>query len=120
MLRLPASFSPTHATAGLAGYPAIDVFGPAGTLVSAGFYGIVVRISGRDRAGTEPAGGAYGWSVYVRNTVTRRTRYVTHLDCLAVEIQHRISPGTVLGRVAAPPRSAPLGSDHVHLGDTGA
>ncbi len=32
MLTLPAEFRVTHQTAGLPGYPAVDVFAPAGTL----------------------------------------------------------------------------------------
>ncbi len=120
MLTLPARFRATHETAGLAGYPAVDVFAPAGTLVVAGFSGTVTKLSGRARTGLEGKGRAYGLSVYVRNERSGRTRYATHMRCIAVEVGHVVKVGTVLGQVELPPRSMPASSAHVHLGDTGA
>lgn len=118
VLRLPARFSPTHATAGLPGYPAIDLFAPAGTLVVAQFYGKVSRLSGRRRRGDEPAGSAYGLSVYFRNRVTGRMRYATHMRCIAVELNQSVVPGTVIGQVELPPDSMHASTAHVHLADT--
>jgi murein DD-endopeptidase MepM/ murein hydrolase activator NlpD len=42
-MQLPATFVPTHQTAGLPGYPAIDVFAPAGTRVLAPAAGTLER-----------------------------------------------------------------------------
>ncbi len=120
MLALPAEFTPTHDTAGLPGFPALDVFAPAGTLVAAGFFGRVTKLSGKPRTGLEGRGRAYGLSVYVRNSRTGRTRYATHMRCIAVELGQLVTPGTVLGQVELPPTSMPTSSAHVHLGDTGA
>jgi hypothetical protein len=118
VIRLPSRFDPTHATAGLAGFPAVDVFGSPGELVEVGSYGRVTRLSGRARVGTEQPGGAYGFSVYWRNALTRVTRYATHLECACVEVGDRVGPSTRLGRIAPPPIGSRAGSAHVHLGST--
>lgn len=117
-LRLPSHFRPTHETAGLRGFPAVDVFAPFGTPVEAGSYGRVDRVSGRRRTGSEPAGGAYGFSVYWINDSTGTRRYATHLDCLVVEVGDRLGPKTRIGRVALPPDSMNPRTAHVHLGST--
>jgi murein DD-endopeptidase MepM/ murein hydrolase activator NlpD len=120
VLALPAEFRSTHETAGLPGYPAVDLFAPAGTLAVAGFTGRVTKLSGKARTGLEGRGKAYGFSVYVTNQRTGRGRYATHMRCIAVELGQRIRVGTVLGQVELPPDSMPASSAHVHLGDTGA
>jgi murein DD-endopeptidase MepM/ murein hydrolase activator NlpD len=107
---------PTHATAGLPGYPAIDVFGPAGAPVVAGFYGRVRRISGRPCSLGGTAGGAYGQSLYVRNGVTGTDRYLTHLDALHVSVGDRVWPRKVLGTVCDAAVSGKPGTSHVHYG----
>jgi hypothetical protein len=115
-LTLPARFEPTHQTAGLPGYPAVDVFAPAGTLVRAGSYGRVVKLSGRDPTGDETPGGAYGRSVYWRNSVTGVTRYATHLECVCLEVGDAVRPYSPIGRVARAPRGSGVATEHVHLG----
>ena len=115
-MRLPADFRPTHPTAGLLGYPAVDLFARAGQPVFADFYGKVRRISGRSACSGGVPGGAYGRSVYLLNEQAKRERYVTHLCCLALEVGDAVRPGTFIGTVAVPPAGSPAGSAHVHLG----
>jgi hypothetical protein len=117
-LELPSRFSPTHNTMGLPGFRAVDVFAPAGTLVRAGSYGEVIRLSGRPATGTERPGGAYGLSVYWKNSVTGVTRYATHFASVCVDVGDRVGPMTAIGRVARAPAGSPAGSDHVHLAST--
>ncbi len=116
LLVLPSSFTPTHQTAGLPGYPAIDLFGPAGQPVSSDFYGFVRRISGRacELGGTP--GGAYGRSLYIANSVNGWDRYLTHLDLLHVEVGERIGPGTLLATICDAARAGKPGTSHVHYG----
>lgn len=118
-ITLPRRFRATHQTAGLPGYPAIDVFGRPGALVLADFFGKVRRISGRACSLGGTAGGAYGRSVYIRNEVTGTERYVTHLDCLAVSVGDLIAPGTVVGTLCDSAVSHKPGTTHAHLGQSG-
>ncbi len=113
---LPVDFRPTHETSGLAGFPAVDLFAPAGTLVIANFRGRVYKLSGRALTGKERPGGAYGWSFYVRNAGNGRERYVTHMEHRYVMHGQIVEPGSVVGTVALPPRGSPVGSAHIHLG----
>lgn len=115
-VRLPAEFVPTHQTAGLPGYPAVDVFAPAGSVVEAGFWGRVSKLSGHAPTGHETPGGPYGWSCYVHNRANGLTRYVTHMATRSVRLGAIVTPGTVLGTVAHAPAGSPHGSEHVHLG----
>ncbi|HVJ22525.1 MAG TPA: hypothetical protein VM756_01165 [Burkholderiales bacterium] len=113
---LPARPKTTHPTAGLAGYPAVDVFGRPGALVVADFFGKVRRLSGRAASLGGVPGGAYGRSVYVQNAVTGTDRYVTHMDAVAVSVGDVIGPGTILGTVADSAVSGKPGTSHVHYG----
>lgn len=113
---LEAEFRPTHQTAGLPGYPAVDVFGRPGALVVARFFGKVRRLSGRACSLGGSAGGAYGRSVYIRNEVTGTDRYVTHLDCLAVSVGDLIGPGTIIGTVCDAAGTGRPGTSHAHYG----
>ncbi len=115
-LRLPRTFTPTHQTAGLAGYPAVDVFAAPGTVAEAGFYGRVIRVSGRALSASDRPGGPYGYSLYVHNRVNGWTRYATHLSLLLVGVGAFVWPGRSLGVIALPPVGSPPGSGHVHLG----
>jgi hypothetical protein len=114
---LPSSFTPTHETSGLLGYPAIDCFAPAGDVARAGFYGRVVRVSGQRQSPSDRPGGAYGYSVYVLNRVNGVTRYCTHFSELLVGVGAVIYPGRALGHVAVPPAGSAAGSAHIHLGE---
>lgn len=118
MIHLPARFTPTHATAGLDGFPAVDLFGLPRELVRAEFYGRVTRISGRAPSAGGSPGGAYGRSVYVRNAVNGVTRYLTHLDELAVDVGTYVRPGTIIGTVCDSKVSGKPGTTHVHMGST--
>lgn len=118
MIRLPPSFRPTHQTAGLPGFPAVDLFGLPRELVRAEFWGVVSRISGRPPALGGSPGGAYGRSIYIRNAVTGTTRYATHLDELALELGDRVRPGTIVGTVCDSVVSGKPGTTHVHFAST--
>jgi hypothetical protein len=113
---LPRTFTPTHQTSGLAGYPAVDVFAPAGEVARAGFWGRVVRVSGKPLSPWDRPGGAYGWSVYVLNRANGWTRYCTHFSDLHVAAGAVVYPGRALGRIATPPAGSAAGSAHIHMG----
>jgi hypothetical protein len=108
MLQLPASFSPTHDTAGLAGYPARDFFAPPGTGVGSPISGVVTKLSGQ--AGGPGGGGAYGYSEYISGS--GRTYFLTHFGSVAVRPGERVKRGQFLGTVADYPDRA----DHIHEG----
>jgi hypothetical protein len=74
-LRLPASFTPTHQTAGLAGFPAIDVFGQAGTPVISPVTGRIVDVHMIPWNQTERVGGE---TAYLQGS-NDRTYFLTHL-----------------------------------------
>lgn len=123
-LRLRATFRPTHPTAGLPGYWAIDEFAKPGTFVEAPVRGTVVKISGKDpHAGGRP-GGAFGWSIYLKEPgVIGPTHYMTHFGKRFVKLGQQIALGEVIGTVADPsvtgdPRGA--SSAHIHHGSTAA
>lgn len=117
MITLPRTFKPTHQTAGLRGYPAIDVFGrpEGGDTVKADFTGVVHKLSGRDPAKGGSRGGAYGWSIYVR-APNGDDRYMTHFGTRRVKIGDRIVPGTILGTVCNSAVSGNPGTSHIHYG----
>jgi murein DD-endopeptidase MepM/ murein hydrolase activator NlpD len=115
-LRLPPAFTPTHETAGLAGFPAVDLFAAPRTEVVADFYGVVVRISGRRCCDGGSPGGAYGQSVYITNRGNGYERYATHFDRLFVTVGQRISPGSRIGTVCDSAVTGKPGTSHVHLG----
>ncbi len=115
-LVLPARFTPTHLTAGLPGYPAIDLFGPPDQPVRADFTGIVRRISGRACALGGKPGGAYGRSLYIASRGPGVDRYLTHLDLLYVVVGDRIVPGTLLATICDAAGAGKPGTSHVHYG----
>lgn len=102
----------------MAGYPALDCFGAAGSLVVARFYGRVHKISGRRCSLGGHPGGSYGRSVYVKNFVTGVDRYLTHLDELHLELGSRVWPGRTVGTVCDSAVSGKPGTSHVHYGRT--
>lgn len=115
MIRLPASFKPTHQTAGLSGYPAIDIFGQPGDTITAGFAGTVRRISGHPCVLGGPPGGAYGQSLYIRSA-NGDDRYLTHLDKLLVRLGDNIRIGTPLATLCNAANAGKPGTTHVHYG----
>jgi murein DD-endopeptidase MepM/ murein hydrolase activator NlpD len=115
-LQLPREVVSTHLTAGLPGFPAVDVFGSPGETVRAGFWGTVTRISGRSCAMGGRPGGAYGRSIYVHNAANGVTRYLTHFDQLFVKVGDKVKPGTPLGTICDGRNAGRAGSSHIHYG----
>lgn len=118
-LLLPATFKPTHETAGLPGYPALDVFAKAGTVVLAPADGTVTKLSGHDPAEGGIPGGAYGWSFYL--TCATGDYFITHLGTRDVKLDQRVKAGERVGTVCDA-KVAHMASSlsHVHLGLKGA
>lgn len=114
-IALPAVFVPTHQTAGLPGYPAIDVFGPAGAVVLAPANGIIRRLSGRDPALGGVPGGAYGWSIYLGTTAS--DYFLTHLGTRDIIEGQHVNRGQRLGTICDA-RVAHMASalSHIHEG----
>jgi murein DD-endopeptidase MepM/ murein hydrolase activator NlpD len=112
-LQLPTTFSPTHQTAGLSGYPAIDVFGRPGQPVGSPTGGRVVKLSGRSpSAGAyQGAGGPFGWSEYISGG--GRTYFLTHFGSRAVSLGQSVRRGQIIGTVGDYPGGTP---DHIHEG----
>lgn len=112
---IPKTFVSDHPTAGLDGYPAIDVFGPHDHLVVLRDYGTVSRISGKSPCRGGKPGGAAGWSIYVDADDGCRW-FLTHFGALVVRVGSRITPAMFLG-VPLDARDGPPGwSEHIHAG----
>lgn len=107
---------PVHATEGLAGYPAIDLGAPAGTLVHAPEAGVVERWSGHDPADGPIEGehGPFAWSLYLRGA-SGADYYMTHLASRAVVPGGRVARGQSLATIADYSRWTGT-PDHVHIG----
>lgn len=111
-LHLPADFKPTHETAGLPGFGAIDVFGPAGSFVTAPedcrlVWPHLIPWDVRRRVG--------GWTCYLavaEHTPREHWYFVTHFAALRERGSYH--KGGVLGVVAAVPQGAWL--PHIHEG----
>lgn len=114
-LQLPENFTPTHQTAGLPGYPAIDVFAKAGTTVGAPAPGRIRRLSGKDPSLGGKPGGAYGWSLYL--TTEHADYFLTHFATRTVILGDWVNRGDVIGTVCDP-KVAGMSSSlaHVHEG----
>lgn len=112
---LPAEFTPTHETAGLPGYPAVDVFAKPGARAGAPEAGTVRRISGRDPAKGGVPGGAYGWNVYL--TCRSGEYFLAHLATVRWPEGSRVKKADVIGTVCdAAVAGMPSSSSHVHCG----
>jgi len=116
-VQLPATFTPTHQTAGLPGYPAIDVFAAPGTEALAPADGTVRKLSGHDPHEGGVPGGAYGWSIYL--LAARGEYFLTHFGTRSdpIIVGARIWKGQVLGTVCDA-RVAHMESSlsHIHEG----
>lgn len=112
-VQVPTSFTATHQTAGLAGFPAVDLFANPGTKVLAPEDGQVSRISGREPSQAPPdgAGGPWGLSLYFLGAESGNTYYLTHLAKVAEPGSYR--KGDVIAIIGNYPGSTP---DHVHVG----
>lgn len=115
MIRLPAAFVPTHETAGLPGYPAIDVFGRPNESVAAPVSGTVHRLSGHDPAQGGTPGGAYGWSIYLR-AANGDDYYMTHFGSRSVKLGQKVKAGQVIGTICDSRVSGKPGTSHIHMG----
>lgn len=109
-LQLPASFSSTHQTAGLSGYPAIDVFGRPGTTVLSPTAGKITRFSGGPNSYTGP-GGPYGYSMYLDGKLG--SYFLTHFGSRMVNVGQNVDYGQALGTIGDYPGDVP---DHIHEG----
>jgi hypothetical protein len=127
---IPQGFDVTHGgvhqTDGLPGYPAIDFFAKPGTPVIAPENGTIERFSGYDPGrgptrdgvffGTAFAGGALGWSIYLKGD-SGTTYYLTHLGSRTCAEGQRILAGAKIGTVADYDRWGR--KSHVHVGVNG-
>lgn len=106
---------PTHETAGLAGYPAVDYMAKPGTKVVAPVSGKIVKLSGHDPklGAVQGAGGPLGWSVYIQGT-DGRTYYLTHMGARNVKVGQRVDAGQVIGNVANYDKYGR--PSHIHMG----
>jgi hypothetical protein len=113
-LQLPTTFTSTHQTAGLPGYPAVDVFGSPGTPVGSPVAGTIARFSGRPpSAGAYMGpGGPFGYSIYL-NGANNRSYFLTHFGSRAVQVGQRVRQGQILGTIGDYPGGVP---DHIHEG----
>lgn len=96
---LPETFTPTHQTEGLPGYPAIDVFEPGGTLMGAPASGVIDRLSGHPVTPHATPGGPYGLSCYLTRADGGRY-FLTHFATLRVQVGQRVKKGDPIGTVA--------------------
>lgn len=112
---LPGTFTATHETAGLPGYPAIDVFGKPGEPFRIQLTGTVRRRSGHPCKDGGTPGGAYGQSIYIE-TPDGDDRYLTHIDKLLVSVGEHITPATILGTICDSAVSHKPGTSHIHYG----
>src|ERR1051326_634570 len=115
MVTVPRAFKPTHETAGLPGFPAVDLFAVPGTPVVMDEAVTVTRISGHDPKLPPPLGqgGPWGLSIYCRGQATGKTYYLTHLSKVAPLGAY--TAGAVVGVIGDYPGN-PAGADHVHVG----
>lgn len=104
MLQLPSHFTPTHQTAGLPGFPAVDCFAPSGTVVLSPVTGKVIKLSGHPPTPTTTPGGPFGWSIYLQcdRQGTVGVYYLTHFGTRAqiVKLGACIGRGEQIGTVA--------------------
>lgn len=112
---IPTSFSPTHNTDGLAGFPARDFFGSPGDTVLAPAPGKIIRLSGKDPSLGGTPGGAYGESLYLQTA--QGVYFITHLASRLVGVGDTVSAGTPIGTIAdAAVVGSATSSSHTHVG----
>lgn len=107
-IRLPKTFRPTHQTGGLPGFPAIDVFGPAGRLVFPPEGG---RLVYRHMIPWDREKRVGGLTVYLQGD-SGATYFLTHFGTL--RDRPRIRRWLPLGRIAAVPGE--WWAPHIHEG----
>jgi murein DD-endopeptidase MepM/ murein hydrolase activator NlpD len=104
-----------HETSGLAGYPAHDYFGAAGSPVIAPVGGTVVRFSGHDPKNGPISGvhGPFGWSLYIRGD-DGHLYYLTHMGSRSVHVGQKVNAGSRIGTIGDYAHFG--GANHVHMG----
>ena len=107
-LHIPQTFKPTHQTGGLPGFPAVDVFGPAGAFVTAPEEGELVWPHLIPWDQTRRVGG---WTCYYQGA-SGDTYFLTHFSSLRDRGTYH--KGGVIGIVAAVPHS--WWPTHIHEG----
>jgi murein DD-endopeptidase MepM/ murein hydrolase activator NlpD len=113
-LPLPQEFAATHPTAGLQGFPAVDLFAQPNTVVLAPEDGTVIRLSGKDpREGGRP-GGAYGFSIHLDSPSGRY--FMTHFAKTQVTAGQRVRSGQPIGTVCDSAVSGKPNTSHIHHG----
>jgi hypothetical protein len=113
-LQLPKEFVATHQTAGLPGFPAVDVFADPNTVVLAPEDGIVDRLSGHDPQLGGTPGGPYGWSIYL--TTASGRYFMTHFMTRRVAVGKRVKRGEAIGTVCDSAVSGRPNTSHIHEG----
>jgi hypothetical protein len=107
-IRLPKNFTPTHDTAGLPNFPAIDVFAAPGTLVMPPESGVLVY---KHYIPWNTAKRVGGWTVYLQGN-SGNTYFLTHFG--NVRREGRVYRFQSLGRVGYVPAQA--WAPHIHEG----
>lgn len=115
MIQLPRTYKPTHPTAGLDGYPAIDVFGKPSERVSAPCAGRIRRRSGKSPSKGGKPGGPYGFSLYLAAD-NGDDYYMTHFATIDVEVGDRVPRGALLGTICDSKVSGKPNTSHIHQG----
>lgn len=107
-VQLPETFTPTHDTAGLPGYPAIDVFAKAGTRVLAPADGTCTRSHLIDWDVSKRIGG---WTTYL--VAAKGTYFLTHFGDV-LPTGSKVRKGQDMGSIGRVPGGA--WEAHIHEG----
>jgi murein DD-endopeptidase MepM/ murein hydrolase activator NlpD len=113
-LLLPSDFVPTHHTAGLEGFPAVDMFAIPDTVVLAPEDGTIIRLSGRDPSEGGRPGGAYGFSIHLDSPSGRY--FMTHFATRNVTEGQQVKAGEPIGTVCDSAVSGKPNTSHIHHG----
>lgn len=104
-VQLPTKTSATHETAGLDGYPAVDIMARAGSSVKAPEDGVITRVTPFN-----PDPRYFGQGIYFIGSKTGNSYYIKHVTGAATPGRYR--GGDVIAFVARGTKNG----DHVHFG----
>lgn len=107
-LQLPAKFTATHQTAGLPGFPAVDLLAPPGTLVLAPCDCELVWPHWKNWNRKLAIGG---WTCYLK-AGPRLWYYETHFG--TIQRRGRYKAGDIIGTVGKVPGSPAWWAPHIH------
>jgi len=119
-VQLPSHFKHTHQTGGLPGYPAIDIFADAGSVLLSPEPGTIHRWSGRAPTKKAEPGGPYGRTIYLKTATG--DYFITHLRWRSPKAQvgMRVRRGQILGSIADYTAATNgVTPSHVHMGKHG-